>query len=169
MLCFNLPVHADSLEVIGGSLTYHLIDNGGNIHNRNRVSENGRLIDNPVLGISVTNNPVLGSHVFQSFAAFVGENSEGLGMAGGLYETGWELGNFQLGGIVGAYVQDNRAFYKAGEKPFSIAETGIYGIVPLVGAAINYKVSITKAFYLKLSNIITPVIASSTLNLGFNF
>lgn len=153
-----------SLELIGGGLTYHLIDNGGSVKNVNKLSGDGRLIDNPLLGVGIEIEVY--HFLYQTFIGFSGANSVGKPIGGGLYEIGLVLNSFQIGLTAGAYVQNDVAFRDSGEEPFRLFEIGQYGLVPIVGLNVNYKLKLSNSVYLKLNNIITPILTNTTVSVG---
>lgn len=153
-------------EVLGGGITYHVIDPGSNdAHFAHIISNDNRLIANPMFGLT------LGEHddrIFQSGTIFGGENSIGNSMFGGIYERGYQVGNWQLGLAVGAYEQNDNQYREKGIEPFRLTEVNGTGIVPVLGAAINYKINFSEQFYIKLNNVISPVITNSTISFGWS-
>jgi hypothetical protein len=156
-----------SIEVVGGSLTYHPFDTDHTAsYYTDKVSNNGKLIDNPLLGIQYSTED---KDYYKSAALFVGDNSIGQNIAGFKVSEGFKTCNFYVGAVLGAYEQDDSTFSKDGITPFQIAKTGTTGIVPVVGGEVNYKVIVNREMYLKLNNIISPAITNTTLSLGFSF
>jgi hypothetical protein len=167
-LCFlNWQSSAETnLEVLGGSITYHILDEGGAVINANKVSSDGRVIANPMTGISIVDE---NESRFQSVIGFVGENSVGLSMGGAMYERGYVVNHWQLGFAAGFYLQDDNAFRNAGEIPFRVTEINGCGVVPIVGAAVNYKVPLNSLIYLRINNVISPVITNTSISVGWDF
>lgn len=157
-----------SIEVLGGALTYHVLvgDSKANAQNAHKITSNGNLISNPEIGIAVT---TITNRMFQSKVIFGGENSIGHSMSGALYERGVVYGNYQLGFVAGAYIQDDDAFRNLGVIPFRAFEFNGTGVVSVLGLTLNYQIVLSKNCYLKLNNIISPVITNTSISLGFNF
>ena len=153
------------VEVMGGGLTYHLM-NPSNVSNSysNKVLNDGRLIANPMLGLTLVND---NGHTFSSYTGFTGEDSVGSSMLGGLYETGYDVGPIQLGIALGVYAQDDSEFVSKGVNPYQAVQIGNIGLVPIGGAAMNCKVPLTDSTYLKVNNLISPIITNTSLSYGW--
>jgi hypothetical protein len=152
-----------SIEFLAGGLTYHVIDSGSSSYNANKVSSDGRLISNPEFGIVLTQQF---SYLYQSGAVFGGQNPVGQPMGGALYQFGYAIDNLQIGAAAGAYLQDDNAFRNAGVEPFRMFEVGSIGVVPVLGLALNYNIPLSEKTYLKINNVITPIITNSSLSFG---
>jgi hypothetical protein len=141
--------------------------NGASEKFDNKISGDGRLIGNPLLGVAdVYDNGT----IFKEEVVFIGQDSVGSLMVGGMYETGRVVGrNLEIGGAFGGYLQDDSAFAARHIQPFSIATFGTTGLVPVLGAAVNYKVRFNESTYLKLNTVLSPIISNATLSLGFKF
>jgi hypothetical protein len=123
---------------------------------------------------------------------FGGANSVGLPMSGMVYERGYAFGGLDVGWVGGGYEQNDYAWRQKTQtnqvvsvvsnnyetftttktttyEPFRLFEINGIGFVPIVGGAINYRVSLSKTTYIKLNNIISPVITNTSLAFGWNF
>ena len=163
LLIFLLSVTANatvlSYEVTGGGLIYHpTVDSEAAKLFPDTLSSDGRLMYRSLLGV--------GGHAYyenryESLHVFFGKNSINEPMAGGLYGNGWHWRNLNAGFICGAYMQDDDNFKRYGLHPFSVGA----GIVPVVGLEVSPRVRIGEDLWLKLNNILTPVITSHSLSL----
>ena len=158
--------HADSLEIIGGGVTYHIIDNGTSNLYANHISNDGRLIFTGLMGIGY--NHYFGDN-YASFRTFVGENSVANPIVGYMGSYGWAINKgLDIGIVVGGYFQDDIAYQQKGIVPFSLGG-GHSALVPVVGAEINFKVMLSSDKFIKFNNIISPVITNHTISFGVNF
>jgi hypothetical protein len=165
MLLLSLQTPTDSVEIIGGSLTYHLLGNDFD-SNSNKVSNDGRLIANPLFGLQYTTE---NNAYYESMALFSGDNSVGTQILGVKAAKGIKIGNLYLGLALGAYEQDDTEFNNRGIIPFEIGRLGTTGIVPVFGAEVNYKIVSYKDVFVKINNIISPVLTNTTLSVGVSF
>lgn len=157
---------ADSaIELIGGSITYHVIDDGASSKYVTKLNGDGRLIFNPLLGAKYLSQE---TYTYWSASAFTGKNSIGSYMNGAMMSYGLHTTNLYVGGVIGGYEQDDDAFRSQGIDPYRLAEINNQGLVPIVGVEINYKVDLNNLFYLKLNNILSPVITNTSLSIGSN-
>ena len=158
-------LHAQSVEISGPrALTYHPVFPPTCTAFASRLSKDGCLIDNQQysLALSSTYNGVFSTH-----ALLIGTNSMGGTIFGGFYERGYERDGLQIGYIIGAYYQDSRPYTNAGYGTLSLSP-GKDSITPVLGMAVNYKISLGNDVYLKINNVISTIINSS-LGLGFTF
>lgn len=168
LLLLSAAAHAESsFEVIGGSLTYHVIDTSGrtNLYS-NKVSTDGRLIANPILGFQYTDQ---GIYEYQCIALFTGQDSVGGPIFGAKYSSGFRFGNWYVGYVLGAYEQNDKGYDNLGIVPFQVAKTGNTGVVPVLGVEADYKIVLSRDTYVKLNNIISPVITNTTISLGVSY
>lgn len=154
------------VEVVGGSLTYHLIDYSNAVQYSNKLSNDGRLIDNPILGIQYVKESRL---TYESIGVFTGENSIGKDILGLKLSTGEKMSNLYLGVVIGAYEQSTKSFRDKNIVPFQVGQVGDVGIVPLVGVELNYKIKVANKIYVKINNVVTPILTNSTISLGFSY
>lgn len=153
-----------SLELIGGGLTYHVIDNGAASQFSNKLSNDGRLIYSPTIGLKILNRP--GDYSYKSAAIFRGLNSVGSPMTGGILATGLAIGPFNLGFVIGGYVQNNEDFRARGIQPYSVfGNTNAF--VPIAGVEGNVRIPLGEKTYLGINNILTPIITNHSLSLGY--
>lgn len=155
-----------SFEAIGGSITYHVIDNTGSSQYQNKLSSDGRLIFNDLLGIRYISQD---SYTYWSTSAFTGSNSIDSYITGAILSYGLTNRNLYIGTVLGGYVQDDDAFRNHGIDPYRMTEFGNTGLVPIIGIEINYKIDFTSKYYLKINNILSPVILNTSLSLGRTF
>lgn len=166
LLLLSSMAHAtDSLEVIGGSLTYHLesSDNGPMPYDHTLTPDH-ELIDNPLFGLGYIHEAP--NHYYWSAKLFGGENSVGKAMTGIDGSYGYRLGNWYFGGVAGGYIQNNKEFYNAGVISPSIAEWGDTGLVPIIGGEANYRINLSDRTYLKWNNLLTPMLYNMSLSFG---
>lgn len=168
LIFFSLNCLADqSFELMGGGLTYHLMTSSDIAqHFSNKLSPDGRLIDNPLIGINYT---MRDKDFFTSFIFFTGQNSFNEAMNGVVIELGDEVDNFQIGWALGFYGENIPDWGAIGSAPFYFAEIGNTGFVPVFGVALNYKIPFNKVTFLKVSNVISPILINSSLSFGWNF
>lgn len=153
-----------SIETIGGGLTYHLIGTGAEQNYSHKLSPDGRLISNFVFGVGViTENDIM----YDSFKLFEGYNSVNQPMYGADYSAGFKLNCWYLGLVGGGYLQNDRTMRKAGVSPFHLIEIGDMGVMPIVGIEANYKISLSDSTYIKINNLVTPLLTNTSLSLGF--
>ncbi len=157
--------HAD-VEVIGGGLTYHILDADTASSYSNKVSRDGRLIANPMIGVVFTKYE---GPMFNSFTVFSGQNSVGAPMFGGLGEAGLEIQHLQVGFAAGLYSQESKPFTDIDIHSFRLLNYRGMDLVPILGLAINYKIPLYKHVYLKLNNIISPILTNTTLSVGLEY
>ena len=161
-----ISARADEVEVLGGALTYHLIDNGTAHAYSNKLSSDGRLISNPMAGVAITTHENV---FFQSYAVFFGEDSVGGSMGGGSFTSGVEVNRLQVGAIAGGYIQAAKPYTDRNVNAFRLTAINGTDFVPLLGLAINYKVPLSSTCFLKLNNIISPILTTSLVSVGFNY
>ncbi len=158
--------HMWSVEILGGGLTYHFVANSPSRFS-NKISSDGRLISNLTYGLGVAytdfvNSFYIAVHLFQ------GNNSVNQPINGGTLSIDAITKYCDVGFVVGAYVQNDYDFISAGIAPFSIT-SGANAIVPIIGLEINPKFAFGDRYYVKLNNIITPIITNHSLSLGMYF
>lgn len=157
----------DTLELIGPGATWHVIDGGASYLYDNKISSDGRLLYTPEIGIRKTH--IDAETLYNSFTLFRANNSIGSPVYGGLGGTGVQFFHmFQAGFIFGGYIQNDEDYRYMGIVPFSVTG-GSNAFVPLVGLEMNFKVDLSKKFFLGINNIITPVITNSNLSLGYKY
>lgn len=157
---------SDTVEVVTGGITYHIIDDGSSIKNDHKLSDDGRLIVNPLLGVNYSHTSDM---FYQSYATFLGKNSIDETMYGFLLQSGLEADNKQLGLVAGAYFEGNRQFVAKGMQPFRLGTSNGTDVIPLLGIAFNYKIMLTDRVFMRLNNIMTPIVFNSNVSLGLEF
>lgn len=167
LLLFPSLSYADrSLELLGGGITYHVLDYGASSKYSNKISNDGRLIYTPMLGLRITNIP--GNYSYSSAAIFRGTSSIGSPIYGGLLSSGLAISVFQVGFGFGGYIQNNEDFRAKGIQPYSfIGNTN--ALVPLVGIEANVRYPLSDKLFLAFNNLLTPVITNHYLSLGLKY
>ncbi len=156
----------DTLELVGPGITWHVIDGGASSQYNHKLSSDGRLIYTPQIGIKKTRIEAM---QYNSFAIFTAQNSIGSPIVGAMGATGIELFNmFQVGFVLGGYVQNNNDFKAMGITPFSIMD-GPNALVPIMGIDLNFKYKISDLLFVGFNNILTPVITNSNLSIGLEY
>lgn len=165
LLLLSLSSNAQ-LEITGGSFTYHLINPGDATLFSNKVSKDGKLIANPILGLQIITET---GTEYTSMGGFVGQNSVGDDILGFKASRGVKYGHWYLGLVAGAYEQSSEGFYDKHLIPFQVAKVGDVGIVPILGVEASYRINLSQKYYVKLNNLISPVITNTTISFGFSF
>lgn len=160
---FAANVHADSLELIGPGLTWHVVDGNADYLYNHKVSSDGRLIYTPQIGLRYTHNDEL---FYESLSAFTAQNSIGSPIYGGIGALGISFSKYiNTGIILGGYVQNNEDFRALNITPFSLTG-GENAFVPLLGFEFNLKFYLTDRTFLGLNNMVTPIITNHNLSFG---
>lgn len=170
LLFFPIFCFADiqSNELVLGSLTYHLLDGPpASYKYQNPVSPDGRLIDNFLIGYShIEENK---DREYFSYTIFTGENSLAKPIGGFKISSGKTDGRLYIGIAVGAYFQNNRDFTDQGLGDVLPVDWHSTGMVPILGLEINYILFHIGDTYIKLNNVITPVLTNNTFSIGQSF
>ena len=152
-------VFADNTELIVGGLTYHMFLDPDITENfSNKVGFQGALIANPIVGLGYTYVDEE-TKLYDSYRGFIGQNSIGQPMIGGMYFYGKQLKGIDLGMGIGAYIQDDSQFKKRGIDVGS-------NIIPIYGFEINPKIMLDNKKFIKFNNLISPLLIISTLSFG---
>lgn len=133
-LWFLLIRSAFCFELLMGGLTLHHTNyQKVNRHNSNKITPDGRLIANPLVGLrGVCSHPE--KDVFFGPLLFVGKNSIDEPIAGGGISLGFEITpTTRAAALFAFYGQNNAKFRSRGVHPFSIYEVNATGIVPVHG------------------------------------
>lgn len=166
-LTHSCVVRADSIEVLGGSITEHLENaNGAASYNAHKLSGDGRLIANPMMGLRLMKE---NDRRYDAYTVFGGQNSPGFAMGGTTVSTGWKFSGFYAGLVGGFYLQSDSKFLATGEIPFKWFKVNGTDFVPVFGCEINYKVDLTDKVYVKVNNLITPILTNSSVSVGLTF
>lgn len=163
LICSAAYADESHLELVGGSITYHLSTNPDSIHNAHKISSDGALIANPLIGLRYVHEDLF---LYYSVTVFGGENSPGYPMYGAMGSIGITLSNIYLGGIAGGYLQNTAQFLQSHQIPFKLFTIGNSDFVPLLGVELSYRFDLSDNVYLKLNNIFTPVLFNSTFSIG---
>ena len=171
LFLFSHIAYADIIsdELVLGSLTYHLMDGPPVSYKfQNPVSPDGRLIDNFLIGYQRTEENA--DHEYWSWCIFTGENSLAKPIGGFKLSSGTTNGRGYICIVVGAYFQNNRDFYDQGiDSSLAFVDFHSTGMVPLAGFEINYKLFHIGNTFIKLNNILTPVLTNHTISIGQSF
>lgn len=170
ILALNAFAEQSSFEIIGGGITYHIMDQGGAQYYTQKISNDGRLIFNPTLGFGIVHKIETPEYVTDQYASlkvFTGANSVGKPMNGVIMGYGWKYGPLYFGPVLGGYFQDDKEFEDQGVIPFRLFEVNHVGFVPILGAELDMKFNINKDCYLKLNNLISPIVTNTSLSFGF--
>src|ERR1019366_4965849 len=98
-----------------------------------------------------------------------GSNSVGKQMAGFLYTEGIEISGLQVGITYGGYEQESKYYDNLGLNSFRVVNISGIDLVPVLGLQVNYKIKLSDDYYLKLNNLIDPVLFNTTLSFGRSF
>jgi hypothetical protein len=111
------------------------------------------------------------SEFYTSDAFFIGENSVGTLMSGYMGASGVYLNKYtQFGAIYGAYAQDNTEFMRRGiYNCMAWFPESKISVIPIFGVEVNFKVNLSDKVFIKLNNVITPVVTNHTISIGFEF
>ncbi len=90
-------------------------------------------------------------------------------MQGAIYEQGVTLNRLSVGWAAGGYLQQSRYFTDLGDNSFRVMNVNGTDIVPLVGLVLNYTVWRAERSYLRLNNLVSPVITNTSLSLGLEY
>lgn len=154
----SLQVHADSTELIFGSLSYHIINTGAKKYYKYKTSLTPNLITNPLIGIRF-NDKI-------SQTIFYGKNSIAEPMCGYLAFFGHGK-SIRQGIVAGFYYQNTKKFRD--HHIIMFKEFKDSNIIPLVGYEFDFKFKLGKNYYLSENNVLTPIITNHTLSIGMNF
>lgn len=152
-------------EVLVGALTQHFTNFGG-VSDKfdNKVSKDGTLIANPMAAWRIIDYDGI---TYTSSAFFAGENSIGELMGGVGASAGIRANKVRIGLAVGGYLQDDKKFLDRGVQPFSLPTGSRIGIAPLFGVELSIDVPIEKSVYMTVYTLITPILSTTTIGIGW--
>lgn len=168
--CSNAEMPVVSMELMGGSITEHFIAPRGTTYFINKIGDNGKLIYNSLLGVRFVSEDgdwVDHAKTYYTVALFTGDNSVGQTMTGGYGSYGYKVFHnlVYIGGALGAYTQP-----VSETNPTTLYDKVLNsGITPIMGIELDIKVPVTEQTYLKLHNLITPILSNSSIGLGYSF
>lgn len=169
-----LTSYADEFQIMSNYRTNHWSSFGADKF-ENKKNKSGKLIANPIYGISILKKNV---DTFEKHMFFLGKDSINTDMAGFAKVNGWhEYNDFGLniGTIFGLYFFDQNKWDKKYEgervKTPSIitATTGIENVNLIFGLNIDLSIPITKKIKFKFDNVITPMITTHSFAITFDF
>ncbi len=154
---------SEPLELMVGASVYHFFTKHTGSF-KTQWSEDGRWIGTPVGGLGVMQTD---GEYYQTQSYYIGENSVGGGMAGFLASTGKVYSNWNLGAVAGLYLQDSRKFTADKISTVAVPMGDSTSVMPLVGFEAVYKIEFDEDFYLKIHNVITPILGITYLSIPF--
>ena len=162
------PCFADAtMEIVSGNITEHYMGDVVAKHYANQIGDNGKLINNPMFGLRYTLET---ENQYWSAMGFGGQNSVGFGMAGLTISAGTQTRHFRLGVIGGAYIQNNDYVRWSGVNPdYTLEPIAGIGIAPVLGIEANARVFLSDDVFAGVNAIITPVLATAFVNIGWLF
>ena len=173
-----------TLDLTNSLYNYHYSKSNAEKY-ENKVSEDGRLINNPLYGITLSWQHKKNPKKFKSFSIFSGKDSIDSDMngfsftwgRGSLKESGW-----QYGFIWGLYFYDEDVWeerylkVKNGKATTSSPSwlrtkinEDIRGVNMILGLELKRQWKINDTILLKSKNVITPQIINISVAVGFNF
>ena len=178
MFLLNISYAETNFELGTSFLTHHYSDLNADRF-ANKVSQDGRTIDNPLYSMTWVWQDK-GESDYGSFSLYSGEDSIGSPMNGFLLTKGLgyiDRTSLQLGFIWGMYFYDENAwrekFYdRTAQTPsWLVATYGEQwnGINMIFGLELNLQIQLSESVYVRLKNNITPMISNHSFALGFNF
>lgn len=160
ILLFWSSIAAADTELAVGALTYHIVNpENASIAFKTRLSPDGALIVNPLVGVRMISKPRFNS--YRAFTPFAGLNSIGQPMAGYMQSAGSNTAYGRFGIVMGGYVQDNRQFYAHNIQPPSWIQSGGFGLVGVGG--LEYA-TMGRTF---LHLLLTPAVSCASI--GYRF
>jgi hypothetical protein len=157
-LLWVLPSGADSVELITGGITYHLLsDPSVTSQFSNKLNSDGSLIANALYGVKYTSYNEI---IYSSYTLFGGANSIGAPMGGAIYSYGVELDRLDVGFVGGGYFQDSSLFLARGIETTNF--------MPLLGVEVNYKIPLSEKTFIKINNLISVLVYNLSCSIGMN-
>jgi len=154
-------------EIIGGSLTYHIFNiNGSDERYSNKLSNDGRLIDNALLGYR---DVEIKGVSYTAITYFTGTNSVAEPIFGAAYSAGYAYDDYRVGIIAGAYMQDNNKFFERNLTPVMIIPSNGWAPSPVIGIETSKIVNISDKTYFLMNMIFTPTLINGTVGVGFKY
>lgn len=158
--------HAETVnyEILGGSLTQHIIGPAELDHKyRYKLNEDG-LIANPMFGFREVH---IDDNFYTSIVYFGGGNSIAEPMAGVAWSMGYAGDYNRVGLVAGIYLQNNALFLDEGIIPPMIIPYAGIGPVPLVGIEMTNTLYKAKDHYFFINSIVNPFLANVSLGIGW--
>lgn len=153
-------------EVVIGSLTYHFFDFKSSSHQfENKVSSDGMLISNPMIGYlnhNLKDYSNIKTHAFLVFEDSIGSP------AGGYFKANSKryFGLLDVGFFYGGYLVNNKEWEKKRvDLPINIEFAGDASIIPIFGLRFSQEMKIDQTLSLRLNATVSPSLI--TLTLGF--
>lgn len=150
--------------------TYHFTNPqgvGGKFENK--VSKDGRLINNPIYGISFREE--VSADAYRSNYFFGGVDSIGSPIYGYIRTTGFITSWYTyLGFAYGGYYMNTKPWVKKGIQHTNMLELSPgSGIVPIIGIEISQKIPLGAGIFLKINNLFTPFLSNHNVGLGWEY
>lgn len=156
--------HAND-ELLLGSLTQHFFNPSGiDSQFSNRMSEDGSLIRNPLVGYRHVETHGL---EYDTVSYFGGQNSVGQLMFGAAWSMGLDQGGYRLGVIGGVYMQDSRPFLERGIMPVMMVPYNGWGPTPVLGLEATKTWKINNTTYFLVNGLLTVPFVNVSLGIGW--
>lgn len=167
LIVLSTASYADSFELIGGGATYHLLGSNSAAAQQfdNKWSQDGRLIGTPLMGVRVLRE---NGTEFKARTVFAGHNSVGAPITGYAYTEGEIVGNWYIGLVLGFYMQDSTPFHDRGINIWGLYLGNRMMLMPLGGIELDYRINLDDNVYIKLDNLISPVMINNLVSFGWN-
>lgn len=165
---------SDEFQILSNYRTNHWSSFGADRF-ENKKNKSGKLIANPIYGISILEKK---DDSFLKRMVFVGKDSINTDMFGFAKVNGWHKYNdfgLNVGSIFGLYFFDQKKWDKKydGERlktPSIItATTGIKNVNIILGINLDLSIPVTNKIRLKFDNVITPMITTHSFAITFDF
>lgn len=150
--------------------TYHFTNPGDvGLKFENKVSKDGRLINNPVYGVSFRED--VSEEAYRSNYFFGGVDSIGSPIYGYMRTTGFILPSLTyIGFAYGGYYMNSKPWLKKGIQHTNMLEVSSSGgIVPIFGIELSQKIPLGGGVFLKINNLITPFISNHNVGIGWEY
>jgi hypothetical protein len=155
-------------------LTHHFSKNGASRY-ENKVSGDGRTINNPIYGLTFASDD---RHGWSSFTLFSGKDSIDSELNGFVYSSGFGKAKgttLQLGWYLGSYLYDQDAWDNHYPNNEIITPSwvdyyfGLGGINVLAGITLNLQIEISPGIIIRFNNYINPALTNHTFSFGFTY
>lgn len=168
LLLLTTAAFADSVEFESTLFTAHFYKLGADKF-ENKASDGGRVITNRIVGVSVYERD---ADDYQMFSGFIGQDSIGSPIQGGLFGGGMYFDRFRVGMFCGVYIFNNRNWSKVygnAVRPFYLYKNNSWGITPLAGINLDYVFSLDNGIQFGIINRVTPTLTNHAMSIGYKF
>lgn len=168
MVLFMAPAPSLAIEqdeILLGSLTQHFF-NPESIDSQfaNRVSSDGSLIRNPMLGYRQVHTK---DGIYDAVAYFGGQNSVGEPMFGVAWSIGSDYRGYRLGVLGGIYMQDSSQFLDKGIVPIMMIPYRGWGPTPVLGLEATKTWDLNDTTYFLINSLLTVPFINVSIGLGW--